>query len=307
MFPPFTLDDFDPPPAPPPLLYKYLIADRITNVLDEGTVRFTQLLHTNDSFEVRTTFQRFAGPRFVSLLENYVSEKLTDKYVDERLQQLLLEKGVRGVSVHQFKLILQNQHGVSPVDFMRTEIKKFIHLFAGTLNDKASVEAFLHQLGSQLLCFSLSERYDSNPMWAHYAGDHTGFVVAFDTSHTWFLSKTGAKTRLQKVAYLDGLLDEPLENPQAAFISKTADWSYEREWRLNCGLEDVEKTVGLDSDPIHLLSFPCDAVHSVVVGHKATDDTVERITRSVATNYPKAALFKAQPRRETHTFELCTV
>ena len=65
-------------------------------------------------------------------------------------------------------------------------------------------------------------------MWGHHANNHRGFVVAFDTSHRWFSTrKDGQKNRLQRVKYFDGKLDEPLNDIQAAFISKLTDWSDE--------------------------------------------------------------------------------
>ncbi len=42
----FDLDDFDNPPPPPRYLYKYLSAERVGNVLEGGTVRFTPLMNT---------------------------------------------------------------------------------------------------------------------------------------------------------------------------------------------------------------------------------------------------------------------
>lgn len=64
----FDLDDFDNPPPPPRFLYKYLSAERVGNVLEGGTVRFTPLINTNDTFEVRSTFEKLAGPKFILML-----------------------------------------------------------------------------------------------------------------------------------------------------------------------------------------------------------------------------------------------
>ncbi|MEL6103471.1 MAG: hypothetical protein AAFQ21_15475 [Pseudomonadota bacterium] len=49
-------DDFDNPPAPSRYRFNYLSTERVGNVLEGGTVLFTQLLDTNDTFEVRSTF-----------------------------------------------------------------------------------------------------------------------------------------------------------------------------------------------------------------------------------------------------------
>ncbi|MFV0513593.1 MAG: hypothetical protein ACK5MY_08200 [Jhaorihella sp.] len=65
----FDPDGFDNPPPPPRYLYKYLSAERVGNVLEGGTVRFTPLMNENDIFEVRSTFETLAGPKFIAMLE----------------------------------------------------------------------------------------------------------------------------------------------------------------------------------------------------------------------------------------------
>ncbi|TZG36532.1 hypothetical protein [Agrobacterium sp. B1(2019)] len=58
---------------PPPTLYKYMVAERIDGVLEQGMVRFTHLLDTNDSFEVQKTFRRFAGPKLIKIMQGAIS------------------------------------------------------------------------------------------------------------------------------------------------------------------------------------------------------------------------------------------
>ncbi len=141
-------------------------------------------------------------------------------------------------------------------------------------------------------------------MWAHYADNNAGFVVAFDTSHDWFRHrKSGEKTRLQKVAYFDGKLDEPLDNPQAAFISKTTDWAYEREWRLYIKNGEAGLTEGSTDDPIDLLEFPQEAVDRVILGAKMRPEISTRIVKAMASRYPKARVMRAVPNRQSHTYD----
>lgn len=42
-----------------------------------GTVRFTPLLDTNDTFEVRSTFDKLAGPKMLSMLAEQMDNTLT--------------------------------------------------------------------------------------------------------------------------------------------------------------------------------------------------------------------------------------
>lgn len=291
---------------PPRYLYKYLCADRVSDVLEAGMVRFSHLLSTNDSFEVRKTFQQFAGPQFVAMLSNYMEKFLTEEKVDEVFAEKIKESGfLSNVCMSEVKAQILTQSGMSIKDLLKIQMQPFIKLAVTELNKSKSPEDLLCELGSKLLCFSLSEAYNIPPMWAHYAGNHTGFVIEFDTEHMWFRrSDDQAKSRLQKVVYLDEVLEEPFINPQAAFISKTTDWKHEREWRLNCGVDKIEKVLGSEIDPIHLVSFPKETVSSIIVGQKATESTIDRLRSVVKRLYPAAVLLMAIPNRTSREYDL---
>lgn len=302
-------EDFGSSPPPPRRLYKYLSAERVENVLAGSTVRFTPLLNTNDSFEVRSTFHRFAGPRFLSMLAEQMDEMSGEEYVNARLMEVLQEAGRSDVTLEDAKQFLERQYGPQFLKELRAQMQLATDaLLVPFLNSPERADELLNKWGRRLLCFSLSERFDSTPMWAHYAATSTGFVVALDTNNDWFHNrKDGKKTRLQKVKYFDGKIEEPLEDVQAAFISKTNDWAYEREWRLYFTKEQVDKTIGHPDDPIHLVSFPTEAVKQVIVGVKATSDTISRIREVMEARYPDAALYQAAPDRATHTYQLVPI
>jgi hypothetical protein len=141
-------------------------------------------------------------------------------------------------------------------------------------------------------------------MWAHYGDNNRGFIVAFDSDHEWFRRRRGGQpTRLHKVTYFDGKVEELLVDVRAALISKTADWAYEREWRL-CATEDqIDRVVGDPADPIHLVEFPIDVVSRVILGPRADADLTARIRNCLETDYPHIPLFRAVPNRATHTYD----
>lgn len=61
-------------------------------------------------------------------------------------------------------------------------------------------------LGGSLGILSLSELPYNLLMWAHYAANHTGFVIEFDDKHPWFwakLAETDEFRHLRKVSCLD--------------------------------------------------------------------------------------------------------
>lgn len=298
------LDKFDDPPPPPRHLFKYLAVARIQNVLEQGTVRFTPLMNTNDSFEVRSTFKKLAGPRFMEMLGEHLDTAVNEMNLEAMIAEQLQKAGSTGISPSLIMQMLEAEHDGQFIQTLRNLTKGLMDTeVLPRLNDPQSAEMILEKFGRESLCFSLSERADSTPMWAHYADNHQGFVVAFDTDHEWFKQrKDGKKNRLQKVTYFDGMVEEPLENVYAAFMSKTTDWAYEREWRLYAKIDQVDATYGTDLDPVHVVNFPADAVQRIIVGSKATQETIQSIKSVLKKKYPHARLTKATPNRSTTSF-----
>lgn len=301
----FDPDSFDDPPSPPKHLFKYLSVARIQNVLEQGTVRFTPLMNTNDTFEIRSTFKKFAGPRFLKMLAEQMDIATNEANFEAMLVEKMKEFGYDGVHPQAIIQMIEAQQGGNFLQTLRSQIQGIIDtMMLPLLNNPEYAQQLFERFGRDTLCFSLSERADSTPMWAHYADNHQGFVVAFDTDHEWFKQrKDGKKNRLQKVIYFDGMVEEPLENVSAAFMSKTTDWAYEREWRLYAQVGQVDATSGPDSDPVHVIKFPEGAVQRVIVGSKATPKTIENIRSVLKKKYPHAGLTKSTPNRSTTSFD----
>jgi hypothetical protein len=299
----FSLDDFDETLPPPRFLYKYLSAERVENVLEGGTVRFTPLLDTNDTFEVRSTFDQLAGPKMQNMLFENMEKTLSEELVVKKIAGILRDSGLDMLPPEIAMKLAEQYYGRSIIDILRTQMQDAVNtVLVPHFNSPESAEIILEKFGRDLLCFSLSERMDSPPMWAHYAANNTGFIVAFNTENAWFRRpENGEKTRLQRVAYFDGKLNEPFDNPNAAFISKTTDWAYEREWRLYIKSGEADLTVGSVAEPIHLLKFPPEAVDRIILGSKTRPEVATRIREAVASRYPHAALVRAVPNRESHT------
>ena len=195
----FDLDDFDNPPPPPRYLYKYLSAERVGNVLAGGTVRFTPLMNTNDTFEVRSTFEKLAGPKFIAMLSEQMDTTVSEANVREMIAEELKKYGLGFLPPDVAIKLVEQQTGQNLLTTLRTQMQSAVDtMLVPTFIDPKNIEGLLEKLGRELLCFSLSERMDVAPMWAHYADNNSGFVVAFDTEHEWFQRrKDGQKTRLQ--------------------------------------------------------------------------------------------------------------
>jgi hypothetical protein len=94
------------------------------------------------------------------------------------------------------------------------------------------------RLRSDLKVCCFSETMASLPMWAHYAGCHTGFCIRWDVSE--WSSQPEILEKLFPVLYDEHPFQMPSLAVNPAYrgaelllaLRKAIDWSYEKEWRL---------------------------------------------------------------------------
>lgn len=104
--------------------------------------------------------------------------------------------------------------------------------FASSNGRERAVSAALADTGIA----SLSEVFDHEPMWAHYADQFRGICVQYNTNAILKgLSDDVAITRMMYSEQEPVLLEDrstPAEKARVCLSSKTARWANEREWRL---------------------------------------------------------------------------
>ncbi|WP_375280061.1 DUF2971 domain-containing protein [Pseudooctadecabacter sp.] len=127
-------------------------------------------------------------------------------------------------------------------------------------------------------CFSKSPIV--SPMWAHYADNHSGFVLEFDSDR---IKEHHPHTPIRDVDYLEApktdlhdllakasVVGKPRHASwlrdavfSAAYFSKYAEWAYEQECRMVVDEENCEEIVGN-----HILFLPASCISAVIVGSK---------------------------------------
>jgi hypothetical protein len=129
---------------------------------------------------------------------------------------------------------------------------------------------------------SLSARWDNPLLWSHYADEHRGLCIEYDTdevSHPGLRAVTYGGARAIKTSCLS---QWKLGKDQAAgstvfdtyFLTKAVDWRYEKEWR------DIGSSIGINDTSYRVKSVTfglrCDsAVVTAVImlfeGHGSVD------------------------------------
>ena len=214
-----------------PSLFKFATGPEAAANLLSGTFKFSDPAQLNDPSELRRRYDRVA-----------VSESL------EELRKL-------GHSDEQFEWLQRQFHlleKLSPetrVFNMPIDIEKANELLLLPVYDN---EGYMEQALQRTLMLmrkrtgilSLTERFDSLPMWAHYAANASGYVVEYNGLYSSFTGDlTGTLNCLKKATYhetIPGLTFDP-KSQDNVFFRKHADWAYEREWRVAKAVSDCKQ------------------------------------------------------------------
>jgi len=125
----------------------------------------------------------------------------------------------------------------------------------------------------------LTKRWDSLPMWAHYAGGASGAVVAYDNLDAVFPGdETGWLNCPKEVTYtreLAGITFYP-DSYGAIFFSKLRDWAYEAEVRIATELSRCTKTLCAGS-LVHTHTVAVSHVSSVIFGWRTPQASIDEI------------------------------
>ncbi|MFM0324863.1 DUF2971 domain-containing protein [Caballeronia glebae] len=108
----------------------------------------------------------------------------------------------------------------------RTAYRKYLRRMQASA--PAALERnFIESLG--VLC--LTDKKDDVLMWAHYAGNHRGICVGFDSEAEPFNTAREVSYSEQRVAISDDHRSGDDQLVQIALLTKSKHWDYEREWR----------------------------------------------------------------------------
>ena len=150
------------------------------------------------------------------------------------------------------------------------QVRAFAHDFTPTLR-RMMTDGFSRMIG----ILSLTETPTNQAMWAHYADNHQGFVLTFDTANTFFHRRRSLNDdfhHLRKVIYMArtpaGRSLIKLDGNDI-FFTKSDEWAYEREWRMISPLGSDLSHPPAD-DEVVLMDFPAAALREVTIGVRAS-------------------------------------
>jgi len=264
-------------------IFKYLSPKRI-DVLKKQQIRFTQPKYFNDPFE------------HLPNMPMLMNEDMFEKTFGLNAISSILEPSTQPT----IKAIIERMHeNLFPIE--QADIGK-VHEFLNAMQDPAVNKAFKaaltaegeHNFGSPIRnkidlnigVLSLTKRNDNLSMWAHYAQEHSGFVIEFDSDSPFFQYSESVfnifKTT-QTVKYLtkrpvvvpflkSGLSDKWIEKVfESIFLTKSLDWKLEEELRLVRLLKHLDTCSILKSQQIHFKHFKSSFIKNIFLGAQSSD------------------------------------
>lgn len=247
------------------ILYKYLSQTRI-DVIEKNMIRFTQYGDFNDPFELNPNIDKLAEEDEIkNLVEKNFAKLIEEEYDKNAIISAFISK-------ENFIHLARNKE--ESIKNLVVDIEPHI---ANLLPN------MLQQTTNSLLgALSLSEICDHELMWSHYADEHKGYVVGFDSSHSFFNQKKSPEDELRHLRKIKYRRSPPVinlmkTNASELFFVKSSKWEYEVEWRMLLPLSDSRKVLDKEPYPIHLFKFPIQAIKTIILGTRISDKNRESI------------------------------
>ncbi len=236
-------------------------SEGIEELFTKDEIYYSSVIQMNDPFECRP------------VLTVDTSTKAMRKYLKQ-----VEKKHLRGLSYGQRRRLKRD----AARRFSSPERREEIHY--GTV--------------SRYGFYCLSELPDHPLMWAHYADMHRGFSVEFNTE----ADRRGYFARAQPVIYslsrpvVDILWtsaeDTSEEIVDKTFLTKSSDWSYEKEYRiLNLSHQGIER-------------FPPQCLSGVVFGCRMQPEDRERITSLALARKSPPTIYEAVMNPTTYELDI---
>lgn len=243
-------------------LYKYISPELWDKILKAKQIRFTQPGIFNDPFEMQPFYESLAkDPEVQKNLNETESRNTLQNLFNEQYPNLPIE--VQNLVPRELLTVFADMVAPLAVNHAPEVLDGFTQAIRG---------GFYKGFNESIGVLALTEKPDNLLMWAHYAQNHKGFVIEFDSDHQYFhqqLSPSDELRHIRKVRYSNkrpNIRLSTFEDAADIFLTKSKEWEYEQEWRIMRPLQDASVVRGDRGDAIHLFYLPPHCVTGIIFG-----------------------------------------
>jgi hypothetical protein len=246
--------------------------DRLTNILQTNRIYLSDTINFNDPWDCRPCFD-------LSRLDDPTVYGSHVEYFDR-------------VSRKNFTSLPEEEH-IRRAERLRSD-RPFLEY---CIRQMVGIES---EIQKRYRVYCLSTQPTSTLMWSHYAQNHTGVCLEFN-SHRNLVGDALGVVYCTTYPVLD-LTDQSDNAILLPLLTKAKDWEYEDEYRLIAQEEKeaLNKMSLLTQNSF--LQLPDAALISVIVGCSAPDSTIQAVRDMILKSDPKVKLKQAV--RSANRFEL---
>ncbi len=256
-------------------LYKFIAEPSAVKFILDGAVKFTPIHELNDPSELSPTL-------VVEDVLASLARLRREGYSEQDLIHLQRQGHVLRRLAPEFQAVPVPRTAAEATALIRSPLYDSVSTLERLLRETA------REMSSKVGLFCLSRRYDSLPMWAHYAANAAGLIVEFRHLDQFFAGdETGVLNRPIAVRYQkerSGVTFEP-QSHESLFFDKFEDWSYEQEVRVVVPLADCRQA-HFGGRRLYLYDVPPECVPRLILGWNTAPESA-RLVRALATRSRK--------------------
>ncbi len=261
-------------------LFKFVGSTSAVLNMAKGSLKFTPIEELNDPSELTPTMDRLAVRASLEALRN--SGMTQDQFNWLQCQGAVLD-------------LLSPEEKVLNAPRTLAEANRLLSIpvYENLEYMERKLFATIKNIRARVGILSLSQRYDSLPMWAHYADLGRGFVAVLENLERSFKGdETGSLNTPKPVVYTNqfiGMTFDP-STQDRLFFSKLSDWSYEREWRVVTALNACHRS---PDGKLYLRDVDRLQLTGVICGWRASTTDVSSLDDDLKRLNPDAKLILA--------------
>lgn len=273
-------------------LYKYIAVDNnvIDGLLNENYIKFSPANQLNDPFE------------FQPVIKGIYKDEVKERHYEEHLLRSVVTDDKVANKEHFLQIFLQETYKATPGIVQQISFEEFCQSPIKYIQEDTYKKENILRLG----VLSLSEKNKDLLMWAHYADEHKGMVIALDKNHAFFkqnITKKDIESTLQKVQYEfvrpEVYLME-IDDREKMLFTKSKHWKYEKEWRAIRILKKRDKEIM----GTYLFKFEPTLLRGIYFGMRMPTETKRKIVQIVKGKYSREHLKVYEARMNKAKYQL---
>ncbi|NOS79525.1 MAG: DUF2971 domain-containing protein [Nitrospira sp.] len=269
-----------------PSLYKFIASPEVVQSILGGMVKFTPIAELNDPSELVPNMD-------MQEVRDSLTRLRAEGYSDVDMLHLQQQEHLLQTLAPRFQAVRAPATKSEASRLIRSSFYDSLSTLEHLLSETA------REMSSKVGLFCLSQRFDSLPMWAHYAANASGLAIEFkDLEQVFPGDETGVLRVPTPITYQGesfGVTFDP-QSHRSLFFAKFQDWSYEQEVRVVLPLSDCSRH-NLFGKDLYTYQIPKTCIVRIVLGWNMSQANQLAVKEQVKALNPTVSITHAYIRK----------